>query len=145
MGRGADVGRDARRVDADDVVPTPGDEVVRHRGAHDAAETDDHHPRVLWERCHGLNLTRWDRPVARPWAPAAASSADPATADVAEPSTVAADLVAIGLASGYGPGETGAAMRALQAEVFEASRVTDVSGGTALLTASGIGCRGDAG
>ncbi len=64
VGGRADVGRDAGLVDADDVVPAPLDEVVHHRGADDAAEADDDHPRVFGESCHGTNLARRTDPVA---------------------------------------------------------------------------------
>jgi hypothetical protein len=38
---GAHIGRDGRFVDADDVVPAAFDQVVHHRGTHDAALADD--------------------------------------------------------------------------------------------------------
>jgi len=39
--RRADIGRDARFVDADDVVPAALDQVMRDCGADDAAEPND--------------------------------------------------------------------------------------------------------
>jgi DNA-directed RNA polymerase subunit E'/Rpb7 len=41
MRRRADIGRDAGLVDADDVVPSALEKVMRNRSAHDAAHADD--------------------------------------------------------------------------------------------------------
>ncbi|MNV61371.1 hypothetical protein D3C71_1538750 [compost metagenome] len=43
MGGGADIGRDAGFVDADDVVPAAFHQMVGDRSADDAAQTDDDH------------------------------------------------------------------------------------------------------
>ena len=50
MRRRADVGRDARLVDADDVVPAALDQVMGDRRAHDPTEPDDDHPRPFGKR-----------------------------------------------------------------------------------------------
>src|SRR3546814_3959357 len=48
----ADVGRDARFVDPDDVVPAPLDQVMGNGGPDDAALPDDHDLRALVELRH---------------------------------------------------------------------------------------------
>ncbi|EGE61136.1 hypothetical protein RHECNPAF_12600122 [Rhizobium etli CNPAF512] len=56
MGCGADIGRDARLVDADDIVPSALDEMVRDGGADDAAEPDDDDLCLFRKCCHVLFL-----------------------------------------------------------------------------------------
>ena len=58
----ADIGRDARLVDADDVVPPPLNQVMRDRGPGDAAQADDHDIRFLVEFRHALNLLIEENP-----------------------------------------------------------------------------------
>lgn len=53
MGRGADIGRDAGLVDADDIVPAAFDQMMGDRGADDAAETDDDDFSLGGKFCHG--------------------------------------------------------------------------------------------
>jgi len=48
----ADVGRDARLVDADDVVPSAFDQVMGDRGTDDATQSDDDHFRLVRKLCH---------------------------------------------------------------------------------------------
>ncbi len=52
MGSRADVGRDTRFVDADDIVPAALDQMVCHRGADDTAKPDDHNFCLLRKLCH---------------------------------------------------------------------------------------------
>ena len=58
MGRRADIGRDARLVDADDVVPAALDQVMGDRGADDAAEPDDDDLRLLRKSGHGRGASQ---------------------------------------------------------------------------------------
>jgi hypothetical protein len=48
----ADIGRYARLVDADDIVPAALDQVVRDRSTDDATQPDDYDFRLLRKLCH---------------------------------------------------------------------------------------------
>ena len=61
MRGGADVGRHARLVDADDIGPAPLDQMVDDRCADDAADADDHDTGLFGERSHSLFLSVRDR------------------------------------------------------------------------------------
>jgi hypothetical protein len=58
MRRRADIGRDRRLVDADDVVPSALDQVMRDGRADDAAQTDDDDLRLFRKFCHSASVSR---------------------------------------------------------------------------------------